>query len=94
MKKFRDLFKKEIAWIVTIIVMAVSIIHFFTALPNKNKDDIIILTGIVENIRDNHIHTLQKDVEDLQESVLGMIIEMNEIKILIERYLKYYHEEV
>ena len=95
MKDFRELLKKEIGWAVAIIMGAIAVVSFFLKIPNQNKNDItkneiaiFEINKTLVNLRDNHIHTLQSDVDELQGDMTNARVEIGQVKVLVEQLLK------
>jgi len=87
MENFRELLKKEIGWTIAIIMAVVACLTFFLKLPNQNKDAIIKLSESVINLRDNHIHSIQADVDELQGEMTNARVEIGQVKVLVEQLL-------
>lgn len=52
--------------VVTVVSFTVAIISYFNGPNSANKEDLLILKEQIINLRDNHIHTIEKTQERME----------------------------
>ena len=95
--RIRKILFSEAAMVATIIVVAVSVIQFFNNPSAENTRRIIQLeaqvdsfqkiTDQINNLRDNHIHTLEVRLEDQSKTIEETQREVIEIKTILNERL-------
>lgn len=95
--RIRKVLFSEAAMVATIIVVAVSIIQFFTNPSTENTRRITEIEAQLEstqkisdqinNLRDNHVHSLELKLDDQQQTIQETQKEVIEIKTILNERL-------
>lgn len=95
--RIRKILFSEAAMVATIIVVTVSVIQYFTNPSAQNTKRITEIEAQLEssqkisdqinNLRDNHVHSLQLKLDDQQQTILETQKEIIEIKTILNERL-------